>query len=127
MKARWATILLGGLALLLVGCSSPPTGTLLYEGKVLRVIQTESEIIVENISSNLVAIRVSWDKKDRHGVGKGDDSFINNWVRPNEWLNRKFLKHSSVQIWAWGTSGALVDSFSLSLTPIDQNKINKVR
>ncbi len=91
------------------------SGILLYKGPVLKVIQTESEIAVENVSSHPVAIRISWDGKDPHGRGDGGDSFIDNWVEPNEWISQKFRKHFSVQIWAWGSSTALVDSCNLSI------------
>lgn len=118
MKAAWITILFAGLPLwLVVGCSSelPSPGTLLYEGRVLKVFQTPSEIVVENIYGSPVVIRVSWDGKDRDGVGKGGDSFIDDSVEPNERISRKFMDHASAQIWAWDPSGALVDSCDLSV------------
>lgn len=92
------------------------SGLSLYEGPVLEVIQTESEIAVENISNNPVAIRISWDGKDLYGKGEGGDSFIDNWVEPKEWVSQNFKKQFSVQVWAWGSSTALVDSCSLPIT-----------
>lgn len=87
----------------------------LYEGDVLFVIQTESEIIVENIYKSAVAIRLSWDNKDPYGTGAGVDSYINNWVPPKKSLKRKFKDHESVQTWAWGSSGALIESCNLMI------------
>jgi hypothetical protein len=88
-----------------------------YRGIVLLVSQTESGIVVENTSSYPVAIRLSWDKRDPWGTGAGEDSFIDNWVPAGERVSQPFKEHSSVQIWAWGTSGSVVDSCSLSLSP----------
>lgn len=87
----------------------------LYDGDVLLVFQTKSEIIVENVSKSAVAIRVSWDNNDPHGTGTGEDSFINNWVPPEKRLKRKSKDHESVQIWAWGSSGALIERCNLTL------------
>jgi hypothetical protein len=89
----------------------------LYEGKALKVIQTESEIAVENVSTGPVAIRISWDGKDPSGTGQGGDSYIDNWVTSRSWITRKFKDHKSVQVWAWGRSGALIDSCNLSFVP----------
>ncbi len=85
----------------------------LCKGDVLLVMQTKSDIEVKNVSNDPVAIRISWDEKDPGGSGaKGSDSYLDNWVKPGKLVTRKIKKHKSVQTWAWGNSGTLVDSCS---------------
>lgn len=88
----------------------------IYRGSAIAVFKTDSEIIVENISSSPLAIRVSWNKTDPHGTGEGVDSFINNFVPQGKQIKRKFNDYISVQVWAWNSSGALVDSCNLSIS-----------
>jgi hypothetical protein len=110
MKVRWIVILSISLALFLTSC-----------GQILEVTQTQSDIIVENVSRKPVAIRVSWDKQDPNGLGIcpdfPEDCFIDNWVEPGEKVQGKIKNHISVQVWAWGTEGGLVDSKNLPITP----------
>jgi len=87
----------------------------LYRGNAMLVSQTESEIVVENISKSAIALRISWDNKDPSGTGKGEDPFINNWVTPGMRINRELKNHASAQVWAWGTSGELIDSCNLTI------------
>lgn len=89
--------------------------TIRYQGNALLVRQTETEIVAENIYDSPVAIRISWDGDDPHGIGSGTDSFIDNYVVLKGHISRKLKNRTSVQVWAWGTSGALVDSCSFSI------------
>ncbi|MCP4371179.1 MAG: hypothetical protein GY797_24150 [Deltaproteobacteria bacterium] len=103
-------------------------GEVLYNGKVLLITQTTSKITVQNISDAPVAIRISWDEKDPGGIGKeGSDSYLDNWVGPGESVKREIKQHISVQVWSWGSSGALVDSFSSPLTTKDEPSFRDVR
>lgn len=86
-----------------------PEGKEIYRGSVLLVIQDGSEIIAKNISNQPVAIRISWDGDDPYGTGLGD-SFIDNWVEPKSCISQAIKNHTSVQVWAWGESGGLIDS-----------------
>ena len=98
---------------------SKPQGTERYRGPVLLISQTTQDIIVENISSGSVAIRVSWDDQDPWGRGdcpkSPEDCFIDNWVTPGEYVRGKIKAHISVQVWAWGTQDGLVDSANLAI------------
>ena len=89
---------------------STSIGNILYTGSVLLVGQTGSKIVIENISSSPVAIRISWDGNDPHGFGKGEDSVLHNNVSPTMRISQNFNKHTSVQIWAWDLSGKLKDA-----------------
>jgi len=129
VKSLQFTILLSGLALVLVGCNTPtrvasspaPNGRLLCDRKAFRVTQTESKIIVQNIWRDPVAIRISWDNCDPWGTGKDqygnpcEDSYIDNWVPPKMSVSREFEDHKSVQVWAWGPSGDLLDKCDVDL------------
>lgn len=65
-------ILLLGLISLLTGCGGLPTGTLLYESRMMmKVIRTETTIVVQNVSGDPLAIRISWDEQDHDGTGRG--------------------------------------------------------
>lgn len=99
-----------------IACGASPnvSGRELHRGSVLLVIQTEREIVAENLSQSPVTVRISWDDLDPWGVG-GADSFIDNWVLSQKRVARPFKAHISVQIWAWGTSRSLVDSCDLPL------------
>ncbi len=91
------------------------SGEILYQGNVFSVIQTKSEIIVKNTSTFRVAIRISWDKNDPGGIGKGKDSYLHNNVTPNMTVKQEFKEHTSVQIWAWDGAGKLVDSCDVKI------------
>src|SRR5262245_34063717 len=92
-----------------------------YRGSALLVTQSETAIIVENISSSPTAIRISWDEQDPYGTGVCPDSpgdcFIDDSVAPGQRIGGKIKNHSSVQIWAWGAQGNLVDSTNLRVSP----------
>lgn len=86
----------------------------IYEGNALKVSQTVTAVIVENISPSPVAIRISWNECDPHGAGlPGCQSYLDNWVAPGERVQQPLSNFYSVQIWAWDSSGRLVDSCSL--------------
>jgi len=109
-------------AVLLAGCETNDDveGIKLCHGSTLLVIQTESEIVVENVSRSPVAIRVSWNWCDPYGTGEpGCRSYIDNWVEPGERVRQTIGNETSVQVWAWGRTGALVDSCS---SPITSNR-----
>jgi len=109
-------------AVLLAGCETNDDveGIKLYHGSTLLVIQAESEIVVENVSRSPVAIRVSWNWCDPYGTGEtGCRSYIDNWVEPGERVRQTIGNEISVQVWAWGRTGALVDSCS---SPITSNR-----
>jgi hypothetical protein len=98
----------------------------LYRGSVLLVVQTASGIVVKNISGQPTAIRVSWDGKDPKGIGNcpdfPDDCFIDNSVEAKGCVSSGIKNHTSVQVWAWGTSGKLIDSCDLPVSePIPSN------
>lgn len=113
----------------------PPTATPTYtrtptpmhgvercKGPALLVSQTESALVVENISRRLAAIRVSWDGVDPDGVGHcpafPEDCFIVNSVDPGMRIKAKFKNHFSVQVWAWGPlTGNLIDSCDFAIKP----------
>ncbi len=86
-----------------------------YKGDVLFVQQTETKIIVQNMSEYPVAIRISWDGGDPFGTGKGQDSFINNNVADYEEITLSFNEHTTVQVWAWDSTKALVDECDLQI------------
>ncbi|MBN1993655.1 MAG: hypothetical protein JW953_13220 [Anaerolineae bacterium] len=88
-------------------------GSILYEGSILQVAQTLTEVVVENISTVPVAVRISWDGKDPWGIGDGEDSYFDDWFTSHEVVRRPFKHHQSVQVWAWGGSGGIVDSCNL--------------
>ncbi len=95
---------------------SPGGGsTVLYQGSVLSVSQADSNIVVKNISAGPVAIRISWDDADPDALGRGSDSYLDSYVLPNESVVRPINQHSTVQGWSWDSSGALVDSFNVSI------------
>ena len=80
------------------------------DSDVLKATQSKEEIVVENKHDSMVAIRISWDGADPDGKGEGRDSYLDNSVYPRQIISRKIDKHTSVQIWAWGTDGDLLDS-----------------
>ena len=43
------------------------------------------------------------------------DSFLDNWVEPKDEIRLPFKNFNSVQVWAWDSTGALVDSCSADL------------
>jgi hypothetical protein len=88
-----------------------------YSGSTLRVTQTGSAIEAENISKSPIAIRFSWDHSDPDGIGLGEDTYLDDWVPSGQTVERPFLDHDSVQIWAWAASGPLVDYTSFRLHP----------
>lgn len=86
----------------------------IYEGNALKVSQTITTVVVENISPSPLAIRVSWNECDPNGLGlPGCQSYLNNWVAPGESVQQPLSNFYSVQIWAWDSSGHLVDRCSL--------------
>ena len=93
------------------------TPSILCDGPVLRVTQSRTEIIVENVSTSLVSVRISWDNQDPNGTGAGEDSFATS-IGSHQKLSRNFKEHTSVQVWAWDTSGVLEDSCNSSITPL---------
>jgi hypothetical protein len=100
-------------AVLLAGCfrNDDIEGTTLCHGSTLSVIQTRSEIVVENVSRSPVAIRVSWDKCDPWGIGPpGCRSYIDDRVRHGGRVRQTIKDETSVQVWAWDTTRELVDS-----------------
>ncbi|MCP4366638.1 MAG: hypothetical protein GY797_00780 [Deltaproteobacteria bacterium] len=100
----------------------------LYNGKVLLITQAISKITVQNISDSPIAIRMSWDDKDPDGSGaKGSDSYLDNWVEPGELVEREIMKHTSIQSWAWDSSGALVDSFSSPPITKDEPSLSDIQ
>ena len=80
------------------------------ENSALHVTQKRAEIVVENISTVSIAIRISWDKKDPFGAGAGGDSVLRKDVAPNTQISVPLKGHISVQVWAWDDSARLVDS-----------------
>jgi len=109
-------------AVLLAGCKKKDgvEGIKLCHGSTLLVIQTETEIVVENVSRSPVAIRVSWNGCDPYGVDKpGCRSYIDDWVEHGERVRQTIRNETSVQVWAWGRTGALVDSCN---SPITSNR-----
>ena len=107
------------VAVLLAGCSQNDDieGTKLCYGSTLLVIQTESEIVVENVSRSPVAIRVSWNGCDPWGDGgpPGCRSCIDDWVEYEERVRQTIKNETSVQVWAWDSTHQLVDSCDSSL------------
>ena len=86
----------------------------IYEGNALKVSQTITAVIVENVSPSPLAIRISWNECDPNGVGlPGCQSYLDNWVAPGESVQQPLSDFSSVQIWAWDSLGHLVDKCSL--------------
>ena len=110
---RWLMLLL--MLFLLSACTE--SQVVRHQGKVLWVTQTETKIIAKNVQDYPVAIRISWDGRDPYGTGKGRDSYIDNWVTSKERVSRNFSDHTSVQIWAWNSSGILVDSCGFAIRP----------
>ncbi len=82
---------------------------------MLFVQKTDSGITVYNMSDSPVVIRISWDGKDPHGIGAGEDSYLDNNVEPYDGITVPFKEHESVQVWAWDPSIKLVDSCNLQL------------
>lgn len=87
----------------------------IYDGSYFCVQLSNDVLVVKNTSREPLAIRISWDGKDPHGMGAGGDSFINNYVTSKQEVSVEYKGYSSVQIWAWGSSGSLVDSFSTDI------------
>jgi hypothetical protein len=87
----------------------------IYTGSYFSVQLDNDMVVVKNNSGEPIAIRISWDGKDPHGMGAGGDSFINNYVTSQQKVSISCKGYSSVQIWAWGSSGSLVDSFSTEI------------
>jgi uncharacterized repeat protein (TIGR01451 family) len=94
-------------------------GIVLYDGSHLRVTQLLTRVVVENRSSGPLAIRVAWDGCDPDAMGgpPGCDSEIDNSVGPGEHVARPIKNHYTIQSWAWGTDGGLVDSCDLQVVP----------
>ncbi|MFL7794717.1 MAG: hypothetical protein AB8I69_21415 [Anaerolineae bacterium] len=100
-------------AVLLAGCfrNDKMEGTVLCQGSTLLMIQTDSEIVVENVSESTVAIRVSWNECDPWGTGPPEcRSYIDNRVRQGERVRQTIRDETSVQVWVWDSTRELVDS-----------------
>ncbi len=99
--------------------SKLPTAPItLYEGSVLRVTKLETQVQAENLSSDNVAIRISWDGKDPDGTGApGSDTAIREPVEPAGLMMRPIKNHTSVQVWAWRGDRGLVDCANIGKPP----------
>ena len=92
-------------------------GQKLYVGNIFSVSQTETKILVENLSTSPVSIRISWDDQDQNAMGKGEDSTMHSYVTQNMVIKQEIKEHFSVQVWAWGASGELADFCSVQIIP----------
>lgn len=87
----------------------------LYESILLLVVQTDTDIVVENISNSRVKIYLSWDGQGIDTTSQMGDIVHEEWIKPGDHLLQNYGKHSSVQVRAFNKAGELVDSCNVSI------------
>ena len=87
----------------------------LYESIRLLVVQTDSDVVVENVSSSPLEIHISWDGEGIDTDGQSDDLEHDKWTSPGDYLSQTYEEHSSVQVRAFNRADELVDSCNVPL------------
>lgn len=82
----------------------------------LLAYQENTVVIVKNISTKPISVRVSWDRNDPFGVGDGLDSYFEPVLLPSQSFSQEIKNHITAEMWAWDTDKC-VDQASLILSP----------
>lgn len=84
---------------------------------VILAYQDNLVVIIKNISTKALAIRISWDREDPFGNGDGLDSHLEPYLIPSQILSQDIKNHVTAEIWAWDTvTQKCIDQASLIIT-----------
>lgn len=83
---------------------------------VLLAYQENTVVIIKNISTKPLSVRVSWDRNDPFGTGDGLDSYFEPVLLPNQSFSQEIKNHITAEMWAWDTDKC-IDQASLILSP----------
>jgi hypothetical protein len=83
----------------------------------LKVYQDGTNVVIENISTSPITVRISWDSNDPFAEGKGSDSYITkDPLESHQSFSREIKTHLSADVWAWNKEGKCIDQYSLIVT-----------